>query len=224
VIASAPSVSADPAKDNPDNPAYIQIKAQRESNAAQRASLETKRAEVQTKIAELEAHLAAEPAVERDFSALVRELDSEQIKYREVRQKQMSAKLAENLEDEQKGERFTLIDPPLAPEEPQSPNRWLLAWVGLMLAIGGAIGAVILLESSDHSVRNRRDLEALVKVPPLAILPRINTLQDLATRRRSRRIAMYGAASSVLAVLLLTHLFYRPLDVLWAVAVRKLGG
>jgi uncharacterized protein involved in exopolysaccharide biosynthesis len=207
-----------------DNPAYIQIKAQREAATAEVESLETKRTELQAKIAQLEARLAASPAVERDYVTMLRELDSDQLKYREVQQKEEEAQLAQNLEDEQKGERFTLIDPPLAPESPVSPNRWLIVGVGLVAALALSIGLALLLDSRDHSVRNRQDLETLVHAAPLAVVPMIFTSEDHARFRRRRRLAMAGAVGALAIALVLTHLFYRPLDVLWDVALRKLGG
>jgi hypothetical protein len=172
----------------------------------------------------LEGRLAATPAVERDYDALVVQLDNELLKYREVRQKQMDAKLSENLEDQQKGERFTLIDPPLSPEQPTSPNRPLLLALGAVLALVAGLGTVAVLEGTDKSVRNRRDLEMLLQVPPLAVVPRMFTVGERILRRRRRRAFALGAASAFVAAVVLTHLFYRPLDVLWAVALRKLGG
>ena len=207
-----------------DNPAYIQVKAQREAAIAEIDSLNTKHAELQAKVAQLEARLAASPAVERDYVTMLRELDSDQLKYREVQQKQEEAQLAQNLEDEQKGERFTLIDPPLAPESPVSPNRWLIMGIGLVLAIVFPIGIALLLDSRDHSVRNRQDLESLVQAAPLAVVPMIFTSEDYARMRRRRRLAFAGTVGAIAIALLLTHLFYRPLDVLWDVALRKLAG
>ncbi len=207
-----------------DNPAYIQVKAQHEAAMAEIDSLNTKRTELQAKVSQLEARLAASPAVERDYVTMLRELDSAQLKYREVQQKQEEAQLAENLEDEQKGERFTLIDPPLAPESPVSPNRWLIMGIGLVLAIILPIGLALLLDSRDHSVRNRQDLESLVQAPPLAVVPMIFTSEDYARMRRRRRLAFAGTVGAIAIALLLTHLFYRPLDVLWDVALRKLAG
>jgi uncharacterized protein involved in exopolysaccharide biosynthesis len=216
---SAPSAVA-----QPDNPAYIEIKAQRDANGAERDSLLNKRAAVQTRIDDLEHRLAAAPAVERDYNALALQLDNEMLKYRDVRQKQMDAKLSQNLENEQKGEHFTLIEPPLAPEQPVSPNRALLLGLGLVLALGAAIGTVALLESQDRSVRNPRDLESLLQIPPLAVVPRIVTMDEMLSKARHRRFALLGVVGFFALGLLLTNLFYRPLDVLWAVALRKLGG
>jgi succinoglycan biosynthesis transport protein ExoP len=220
-IKDAPPVT--PAPDlHPDNPAYISIKAQRDANADELSSLQQKRLAVQAKIADLETRLAQAPAVERDYDNLLRGLENEQVKYREVRQKQMEAKLSENLEDEQKGERFTLIEPPIAPQQAASPNRPLLSVLSFVLALTAALGTVWLLEMRDGSVRNPRDLEALLQIAPLAIVPHMETLAEIAARRRILRVTMAGAAGAVVVALILTHLFYRPLDVLWDVALRRL--
>jgi hypothetical protein len=62
-----------------------------------------------------------------------------------------------------------------------------------------------------------------LQAPPLAILPRIKTAADLAMERKRLRLTLYGAAASVLLFLVLTQFLYRPLDVLWAMTLRKLG-
>jgi uncharacterized protein involved in exopolysaccharide biosynthesis len=209
---------------HPDNPAYIEVKAQREAATAERASLLQQRAMVEASITDYQGRLAAAPAVERDYDALAQELDNEQLQYREVRQKQMDAKIAQNMEDEQKGERFTLIDPPLAPQQPSSPNRLMLGAVGILLAFGAGFGMILLLEAQDQSVRNRFDLETLVRVAPLAVLPRIVTLGEIARRRWRQRFALLGTVGAFALALVLVDLFYRPLDVLWIVALRRLSG
>jgi uncharacterized protein involved in exopolysaccharide biosynthesis len=212
------------APDHPDNPAYIQLEAQRDANRTEHASLRERHAEIEAIIADLEGRLAQAPAVEHEYADLARALDNEQIKYREVRQKQMAAKLSATLEDEQKGERFTLIDPPLPPEKPTSPNR------GLILASGSLLGlvlsglTVVLLEVKDGTVRSRRDLEALLEVPPLALVPIIETPTERARIRRRRWLRLAAALGALILALLLTHLLYRPLDVLWDAAARRLVG
>jgi hypothetical protein len=52
----------------------------------------------------------------------------------------------------------------------------------------------------------------------------IFTSEDYARRRRRRSFALAGTVGVIVIALVLTHLFYRPLDVLWDVALRKLGG
>jgi len=223
-VAELPKTAVPENIPTPDNPAYIEIKAQRQSTEAQRKSLQDKRTQLQTTIDEIERWQAASPAVERDYTDLARELENDQLKYREVRQKQMGAKLSENLEDEQKGERFTLIDPPLVPQIPSSPNRGLITGLGVFLALVSGLGIAFALDSSDGSVRNRRDLESILRVSPLAIVPHIVTVGDKLAYRRRRRLALIAFVSVFVLAVILTHFLYRPLDVIWDAAFRQLGG
>jgi uncharacterized protein involved in exopolysaccharide biosynthesis len=209
--------------ESPDNPAFIQIKAQREAAMNERGSLEGQIEMLRGRIADYEDRLARAPAVEREYSALLRELQGAQFKYQEVRQKQMEAQVAANLESEQKGERFTLIDPPLVAEKPSSPNLPLVLVLGALLSIAAAVGVALLLDQSDTSVRSRRDLASLVSVPPLVAIPWIETAEESAARARNRRRFVVAALGGGLALLLLVHFLVRPLDVLWHVALRRLG-
>ena len=206
-----------------DNPPYIQIQAQREAAVDQMRALRRKRAELEATLAVLDKHLADTPVVERDYNAMLRDLDSAQLEYRQVRQKQMEAQTAEDLETERKGERFTLIEPPFPPEEPSSPNRPLVLIFGLMFALAAGFGTVAVLESNDPSVRGRQDLQSLLAASPLATIPVMFTDDDRARSRRWRVSALFGGAATLVVVLAMIHVFYRPLDVLWVVALRRVG-
>jgi uncharacterized protein involved in exopolysaccharide biosynthesis len=209
--------------ETPDNPAYIQIKAQREAAVNERASLLDQRAKLRARVADLETSLANAPGVEREYSVLLRDLQGAQIKYQEVRQKQMAAQVAENMETEQKGERFTLIEPPLLPEEPSSPNRPLVLILGLLLAMAAAVGLPLLLEAVDGRVRGRRDLTGLASVPPLAVIPFIESEEEGQASRRRLHWVLFVAAIACVALLLALHNLFRPLDVLWAILLRRFG-
>lgn len=209
----------------PDNPAYIQVSAQHQASLAERESLQGKAHSIRQRIDDLEAQMARSPQVEREYGAMLRDLENAQLKYREVRQKHMEATLAKNLEVERKGERFTLIEPPLPPEEPVSPNRLAILILGFIAASAAALGTVVLLEGLDTSIRGRRDVEALL--PPsmsLAVLPWLDTPAEATQRMKFRRISMAGAAGAVVIAVTAAHFLYRPLDVLWLVALRRLTG
>jgi uncharacterized protein involved in exopolysaccharide biosynthesis len=220
----AAPLTADAAKQGADNPAYIQVQAQREASVNERSSLQGKRTALKARIADFESRLSRSPEVEREYSAMLRDLDNAQLKYRETRQKQMEATQSKNLEIERKGERFTLIEPPLVAEEPVSPNRLIIVVLGFVFSIGAAVTAVAVLEMLDGSVRGRRDLTELLTVPPLAIVPWVVTEHERAMYGRRKRYAMAGMATSVFVGVIAIHVFYKPLDVLWHVALRKLGG
>lgn len=219
----APATSA-AVTTEPDNPAYIQLRAQRETTVNERASLQQRGTDLRLRLANFERRLAESPEVERAYSVLVRELEGSQLKYREVRQKQMEAQLAQNLETESKGERFTLIEPPLPAQEPFTPNRPAILAIGLVFALVVAVGTVLVLETFDTSVKGVRDIERLLTAPPLAVVPWMTTAEEQNRGVRQRHFVVAGAIGSLLVVIAAAHFLYRPLDVLWVVAIRKLGG
>lgn len=220
---TAPEVAAAMAL-KPDNPAYIQLSTQRETTVNERGSLQQQRVALQTRIADFEQRMSESPEVEREYGVLIRELEGSQQKYREVRQKQMEAQLAQNLESESKGERFTLIEPPLAPQEPFTPNRPAIFALGIVLALAVAVATMLLLEALDSSIKGPRDIERLLTEPPLAVVPWMATPDDMVRQRRQRNFVLAGAAGSLVLAMTAAHFLYRPLDVLWLVALRKFGG
>ena len=206
----------------PDNPLYIQLMTQKESLLGERRSEEAKQVELTARAKELERRLETSPLIERQYVAIARELENTQSKYREVRQKQMEAQLAQSLESERKGERFSLIEPAIVPQEPASPNRVLILVLGSVLALAAALGIAVLLEVADGSVRGRADVMSLLTAPPLAVVPWFENAQDRVVRRRKQRYAILGIVVAILIALAFVHFLYRPLDLLWTLAMRRL--
>jgi polysaccharide biosynthesis transport protein len=206
-----------------DNPAYIQVKGQLDALIAQRKSDELKRDELQAKLDDYERRLAAAPAVERDYRELVRDLDSAQLKYQQLRAKQSDVQVSENLEMERKGERFTMIEPPLPPEKPISPNRILIIMAGLVLSLGAGLSAVLMKDSLDPSVRGANDVRRLLSVPPLAAIPVIVTAAEERKRRRINRYSWQGVLLALVAVGVSVHFFVRPLDIVWLSLLHRFG-
>jgi uncharacterized protein involved in exopolysaccharide biosynthesis len=206
-----------------DNPAYVQIQAQLSGTVNDIDATDEQIRKLRVQVAEYRQNLSLGPQVEQQYRELLRDYDNTKLKYMEVRSKETEAKAAQNLETDRKGERFTLIDPPLPPEEPVSPNRRLIIALGLLLSVGLAVGLLYLLENVDRSVRGRFDLLSLTGVPPLALVPHIQTDSDRRAERRRMRLVVTGAMASLTIAVALTHFLYRPLDVLWFTLARRMG-
>ncbi len=69
-----------------------------------------------------EARLEQSPQVEREYLDLNRDHENSIRRYQEVKAKLMEAEVAQQMEKDSKGERFSLIDPAQLPEKPFSPN------------------------------------------------------------------------------------------------------
>jgi uncharacterized protein involved in exopolysaccharide biosynthesis len=206
-----------------DNPAYVQLRTQLAATGYDRDALVAEIATMRRRIAEYERALAASPQVERTYRELVRNLQNAQLKYQEIRAKQMEAKVSENLETDRKGERFTLIDPPMPPERPESPNRRMILALGVFLSLALAAGVAALLESLDVTIRGTRDLRTLMRPVPLTIVPTIWTEGEMLGMARRRRMKLAGAVAGCVLAALAVHLAVRPLDMLWFAAMRRFG-
>jgi len=217
---SAPAVASGA---SPDNPAYIQLKARLDATAGDIASLQSQRATLKAKIANLEQRITSAPETEREYRGLARDYEIAQRKYQEVLAKKQEAELANNLESKQRGERFSLIEPPMIPEQPSKPNRMMIGLLGLFLSLGAGVGAGALLESIDSRIYGRAGVVRLLGVPPLAVIPVLDT-EETENKKRSRWLV--AAASLVLALIaaaVVIHLVLIPLDVLFFRVLRVLG-
>ncbi len=133
----------------------------------------------------------------------------------------MEARVAHGLEKEQKGERFTLIEPPRLPEKPYKPNRLAIMLIGIVLGMGAGVGLAALREFSDDVVRNGDILTMANQFPVLAGIPEIVTAKDV-TRRRTKRLIWAGCAVGIVALgLVAFHFFVMDLDIFWAKLMRK---
>jgi len=208
-------------KEQPDNPIYITIKSQLEGVQSEIRSVKRQREEVVGKITSIEKSLYDAPQVERKYLVLKRDYENAVARYQETKAKQMQADVAKQLESESKGERFTLIDPAALPEEPISPNRPAIVFLGFVLAMGCGFGFAIAADAIGGAVRGARGVQRLLGAYPLSVIPYEMNMQDkIKTRRIKKRIIILFIAV-ILFALLFIHFVVSPLDVLWFIILRK---
>lgn len=220
------TVGAKSASNKPDNPAYLQLKSQYDAADGQIASLRVKRGELRKKQGDYERRLSSTPGVESEYRALTRDHENSQRKFQEVKSKQLEAQLAQSLESERKGERFTLIEPPMLPEQPIRPKRTLIMLLGMVFSLVAGIGVIAGAEALDRSVRGSMDLHRLFNMAPLAVIPYIDNSVDVAQQAQFRLRFRRGLIAMGVAILLLVaivHFFFKPLDVMWFQVLRKIG-
>ncbi len=206
-----------------ENPAYINIQAQLASTSASLEALRHSRSSIKKRVEDYAKRLERMPQVEPEYLDLQRDRESSVHKYHEIRSRLMEAQVSEGLEIQRKGERFSLIDPPDLPERPDRPNRPVIFSLAVLLGLIGGLGAGIAAEQLDETIRSPRQLAQAAGLAPLALIP-YWVGDEEADRRRDRRWAMrWVGVGAVVVLVLLGHLFWFPLDVVWYAALRKLG-
>lgn len=188
--------------------------AQIASTQARIQSLADQKQQTLKKISEYEAQIIETPQVERGLITLMRDHENAKKKYEEMRAKEMSAKISESLEQENKAERFVLLESPLMPERPIKPNRKKVVAMGLVLAPVGAGALVMLLELISPRVRGAEALASVLGKRVLVSIPYIHTRAELARRKQWRVRLLISGLVVFTIFLVLLHFLYMPLDLL----------
>jgi polysaccharide chain length determinant protein (PEP-CTERM system associated) len=184
-------------------------------------SLADQKQQILGKISDYEAQILETPQVERGLVTLMRDHENARKKYEEIRTKEMSAKISESLEQENKAERFVLLEAPLMPEKPVRPNRKKVVALGFVLAPLGSGALVMLLEMLNQRVRGVEALSSIVGRRVLLAIPYIPTKAELAHRKKLRKLMILGGVAIALILLVLLHFLYMPLDLLMFKALAR---
>jgi polysaccharide chain length determinant protein (PEP-CTERM system associated) len=196
------------------NPAYIQLQSQLKAAAADVEALQTQEKLLQERSKDLEDKIAKNPAVERDYLSLKREYDSLKLQYENVRVKGGEAQLAQSLETERMGEKFSVIEPPTLPIAPIRPNRPAILLLGIVAAIGAGIGSTILADKLGGKLYGVRQLAQTIGAEPLAVVPYVPTRIEARVDHRRLAYAAGAAAALILAIAVYVHFFGTPLNIL----------
>ena len=206
-----------------ENPAYVTLTTQIESAKNEVASLQRQRESLKEKLRMFNQRLEETPKLEQEYLALQRDYTNATLKYQEVMNKIMEARISEGMEEHQKGEKFTLIDPASYPEKPVKPKRLLIILAGFILSMGAGLGTVALAEQMDHSLHSADELASLTGLPVLGSITRIETTEDVVSARRKRRFIWTATGLGLLLGLTLFHFLYMDLWVLTAKLMRLMN-
>jgi uncharacterized protein involved in exopolysaccharide biosynthesis len=213
--------SADAVKDA-DNPAYLQVVAQiRAAEEQYKGLLAEKQALVQQQ-RKYRAAIVQNPEVEQKLATLTRDYDNARLRYRELKAKKLSADMTRTLQQDRSGQRLIVINPPELPIGP-SPSRFILLLLLVFLSPLVGLGAGLIDQNVKQTIVGPTGLEALLGAAPLVTLPHIETPQERrGLDKRNLKTAGLNALGIAL-LLMLVSLFVMPLNLLWAVVLRKLG-
>ena len=198
--ADAPSESAPTVADPARRESLRQMRAEMESLDRQMTFKESEERRVRGEIAEYQRRIEAVPGLESEWVALTRDYDTQQTAYKELLTKSTAAQVAANLEHEDIGERFRIVDPAVVPVHPLRAIRASVNAGGLAIGLLLGLGIAALLELRDASFRSDSDVLEVLSLPVLASVPHIETAEEQVGHRR-RRLAMSltGVAGIVVA-------------------------
>ena len=125
------------AKRNIANLPFDTVASQIETNNQQLAILRAARARETSQASAAISAQARAPLIQQQAAQLQQQLDGLNTQYQDSARRLAQAQTVQRVGSEQRGERLTVVDPPVANDEPAWPNRWLVG--------GGGAGAALVL-------------------------------------------------------------------------------
>jgi uncharacterized protein involved in exopolysaccharide biosynthesis len=171
----------------------------------------------------LEEAIARTPLNAIQLQRLQRDYDNLQLQFENARIALAQASIGERLELGGRGQRITVLDPPVVASRPTSPNRLVLAAGSAAAGLTLAAALFLILEFLNRTVRRPEDLQGALGITPFVTVPFIES----ARRRILRRSLRLGTAMVVLfgipAGLWALHAYVMPLDQLSRQLLESVG-
>lgn len=125
------------------------------------------------------------PAILQQINQIQQRLDALNEQYRGVSDRLLQAKAGVKAENEQLGERLAVVDPPVVPDEPTFPNRWLFSGGGIAAGLLAGLLLIFAVELFKRPIRDPATLTEMFGQAPLGVIPTIRS--KTAARRRGWR-------------------------------------
>jgi len=181
--------------------ATVQLKSQLEANQMEIENLGRDQKRLDGQIATYQRRLNLTPVREQELADVVRDYNLSKQNYEDLLSKKTQSELASNLERQQQGQQFRIVDPPSLPTKPTSPNRIRISLRGLAVSLCLAIGLALFIEVRDTSFHTESELKRQFALPIVLGIPPLPTPSEL--RMRSIRLLLEWLGGSVLLLVVL---------------------
>jgi polysaccharide chain length determinant protein (PEP-CTERM system associated) len=173
-LAEVNSAKPDPANDRaglaePPEIRQLRVQIHQYQEAIAQAGKDQKRLQDQIKL--YQGRVALSPVVEEQYKRLTRDYNTAQKFYDDLLAKKSQSEMTTDMERQQEGEQFYLLNPATLPSSPSFPNRWSFAGAGLGIGLVVGLGLAWWFEIQDKAIRNESDLEAVMQLPVLVSVP-----------------------------------------------------
>jgi uncharacterized protein involved in exopolysaccharide biosynthesis len=181
-----------------DSPMAVQLQTQLNATDTQIAAMQQRGLELRRKMTDLESRMSSSPQVEKEYTAVTRDLDSARAKFQDLLKRQMDAEVSESAIANGTADKFHVKSDPSLPDKPAKPQRIAILAVAIAFAMVAAMSSIVFAQLLDPTVRGVRDIRDILDVTPLTAVPVIERTGR--NPHRKMRWAFSRAAAVVLIV------------------------
>ncbi|WP_306547506.1 Wzz/FepE/Etk N-terminal domain-containing protein [Desulfobulbus sp.] len=170
------------------------------------SQLREAQAAIPAQIAKYQRWIEAAPVREAEWNGLTRDYSELRRHYDQLVAQNLQAQSAENLERNQKGSKFKIVDSARLPEKPFKPNFLKILLVAVAASLALSVGSVLAGDLIDTSFKDVGELEEFIGVPVICAIPFIEKAKE--TRRDALVFRVSVAVISLYGVGLLAAIGY----------------
>lgn len=176
---------------DPNSPIYQDVSMQANKVSVEIQGLKTKLQLINAQIADLKRSADKMADVQVKLDALTRNYQVTKGQYNQLLQRLYSAKLSQSAQASGNPLKFQVIDPPLLPRTPISPQRHRMAFLAMFAAIGAGIALAYLLAQLKPVFLTKAELMEMFSIPVIGAVSLAQTSSYLRAHRV--RLLMFGA-------------------------------
>jgi len=152
-------------------PAILQQRAKIKQDEMTIVDLTKRQGQIQEQIRTVQGRLQASPVVEQQLKELTRNYQTASDIYNDLLKKRDNSEMATQMESQEQGESFKVLDAPSFPSSPSFPKKIIFVGGGLGAGLALSFGILYLLAMSDKAMYSERDVELCLKLPVLTLIP-----------------------------------------------------
>ena len=153
---------------------------------------------IEQRISDINETLLQAPEVERELSALERDLDRLKDQYSVITRRKADAEMGQMLEDRQQTDRFEVLETALVPEVSASSGRKKIAIAGAVASMLAGVVIAFVAELLNPAIRSAAQMERALGLQPVVSIPVVSARRD----RRGRQLRTVTAVGLLVALML----------------------
>jgi polysaccharide biosynthesis transport protein len=179
------------------NPMYVSLRSMLAEKQAVAGALAARKAQIQGQINAVIAQQSTDPQVAAEQTELDRNYQVLKTQYDKLLADREDVKLRGDVQSTTAAVKFSVIEPPSAPQSPSMPNRPLLLTMVLLVAIGGGAGAAFALGQLQGSFPTASRLAKASGLPVLGSIHEVLTRDQQIEAARKMKLFKGGTAALV---------------------------
>ncbi|GAC1663621.1 MAG: GNVR domain-containing protein [Candidatus Acidiferrum sp.] len=190
MAAAPPKAPAENASTAPrsEPPQLQQLRAKVRQDDQSIKDLLKRQDQIQQQTRVLQGRVQASPMVEQQLTEMTRNYKSALEFYNNLLKSRDNAAMATELQHQQAGEQFKVLDPPSLPDEPSFPRKLYFIGGGLLGGLALGFGLLGFIAMNDKSMYTEKDAELCLKLPVLASVPTFTGSSGVHEARRQNSL------------------------------------